>query len=403
MPGVTKHIYDRDIIDIQKEWGKQLKSIAKVLPCNYKKEDIIAMLKRFYPHEWKGVEYKKQYYDIKDRYIKKHKGKARYNMPNPERLLEKNQVFRNLLNNKNRKAYEESFSEDICKQEEKILYEKREKKIRRIDEKIEKAIAKTQTVTPDFLDKLIGMYSKKNATQVDRMYIIVELKKYYNPKIINFFFKCNDTELNNQLREIAFKHLQSFNYQPRLRKQKYIQIYTKNKKRKEYLRKIYPYETYHIPFNPEELEYRLLFGKEQKVKEYKYFISHSSSDAESVQKLIDFENEQGNLVFCDWINDSDYLKRSLLCESTLKVIEWRLQQSEAIIFVRSEKSVDSIWCQYELNYFYELGKPIYFIDKKDIENDFYRIERYPAKEYLNPQYKELLLIEENKIRNKVVK
>lgn len=78
-------------------------------------------------------------------------------------------------------------------------------------------------------------------------------------------------------------------------------------------------------------------------------------------------------MFCDWINDSDYLKRSLVCESTLKVIEWRLQQSEAIIFVRSEKSVNSIWCQYELNYFNELGKPIYYIDQKDIENKTFRI------------------------------
>lgn len=147
----------------------------------------------------------------------------------------------------------------------------------------------------------------------------------------------------------------------------------------------------------------MLFGKEQKVKEYKYFISHSSSDAESVQKLIDYENEQGKLVFCDWINDSDYLKRSLVCEATLRVIEWRLQQSEAIIFVRSEKSLDSIWCQYKLNYFNGLGKPIYVMDKKDIDNMVFRIEKYPVEEYLNPQYKEPVLIEKNRIRDKVLK
>lgn len=69
------------------------------------------------------------------------------------------------------------------------------------------------------------------------MYILLELKKYYSFKIIQFFFKLNDTELNKQLRWIAFYHLQSFNYHPRARKQKYMQVHTSNKKRKEYLKK----------------------------------------------------------------------------------------------------------------------------------------------------------------------
>lgn len=31
MPGVTKHIYNREIIDIKKMWNEQLKHIANVL------------------------------------------------------------------------------------------------------------------------------------------------------------------------------------------------------------------------------------------------------------------------------------------------------------------------------------------------------------------------------------
>ena len=33
MSGVTKHIYDREIIDINIMWNSQLKKIEKVLPC----------------------------------------------------------------------------------------------------------------------------------------------------------------------------------------------------------------------------------------------------------------------------------------------------------------------------------------------------------------------------------
>ena len=244
MSGVTKHIYDREVIDINIMWNSQLKKIEKVLPCTYNEDTIIDLLKKHYPHEWKSVEYKKQYYDQKDKYLIKRFGKARY-----------------------------------------------KNKIARIDTKISNAKAKTQMVTPVFLDQLIGLYNRINTSQKDRMYIIHELKKYYNPKVIKFFFKLNDIELNKQLREIAFYHLQSFNYQPRLRRQKYMQVYTKRKKRKEYLKKVYPYETYSIPHNPDELEYRIENGKEQKIKSYDYFISHSSKDSKLVQDIITYWEE----------------------------------------------------------------------------------------------------------------
>lgn len=392
MAGVTKHIYDHEIRDIQAEWSKQLKAISKVLPRNYEKTDILKLLKKYYPHEWKAVEYKKQYYDIKDRHIKRHKGKSRYNMQKPDKLLEFNPMYKRLLKRENREKYAKSFSQEKCEEEEAVLWKTREKKIRKIDEKISKAVSKTQTVTPDFLDSLIGLYEKKSTSQKDRVYIIYELEKYYNPKVISFFFKCNDTEMNEQLRNIAFKHLQSFNYQPRLRKQQFMQVHVRDKNRKKYLMDVYPYETFDIDHTPKELEYRLHVGREQKVKSYKYFISHSSADAETVQKLIDYENRKNILVFCDWINDSDYLKRKLACEATLRVIEWRLRQSEELIFVRSEKSMMSVWCQYELNFFHELDKPIVVIDKESIDNGIFKFNNYDEKEYLNNRYREMVLI-----------
>lgn len=58
MSGVTKHIYERDVIDINVMWNKQLKEIEKVLPRTYGKDDILLLLKTYYPHEWKSVEYK---------------------------------------------------------------------------------------------------------------------------------------------------------------------------------------------------------------------------------------------------------------------------------------------------------------------------------------------------------
>ena len=397
MPGVTKHIYEHEIRDILSMWNAQLKSIQKTLPMNYTHEDIVSLLKQFYPHEWNSVEIKYSYYQIKDRDLVKRFGKARYNMQNPEKLLERVSLYKRYMSYAYRKNYSENFCEEDIVNEKEILWNKRKPKIEKIDQKIERAKSKIQEVTPSYIDQLIGLYERKRTTQKDKMYILLELQKYYSPKIIQFFFKLNDIELNKQLRWIAFYHLQSFNYQPRARRQKYMRIHTKNKKRRKYLKEVYPNETYNIPKNPQELEYRIDNAREQKIKEYDFFISHSSEDSNIVQKLITFENHQGKNVFCDWINDVDYLKRHLVCQATLKVLEKRLEQSKALIFVESENSTSSIWCKYELNYYLDLDKPIYTINKKDIEAGSFNLKLLEEKWFVDSNYKKMALLEGAKI------
>lgn len=397
MSGVTKHIFEHEIRDVISMWSKQLKEIKNILPQSYTEEDIIAMLKEFYPHEWNSVEIKYWYYEKKDRNIKKRFGKKRYNMKRPKQLLRNVAEYKKIMSVQYQNDYADNYSEEKSEKLKRELWEKRKNKIKKIDQKIEKAKFKTQQVTPEFLDQLIGLYERKNTSQKDKMYILLELQKYYSPQIMQFFFKLNDTELNKQLRWIAFYHLQSFNYQPRARRQKYMQVHTKNKNKKKYLREVYPNESYKIPKTPDELEYRIENAKEQKIKTYDFFISHSSKDSASVQKLIQYENQNGKNIFCDWINDVDYLKRHLLCSATLKVLEKRLEQSKGVIFVLSDNSMNSMWCKYELNYFEELERPIYFIKTEDIEKDNFMITPLIDKWYLDAEYKQLALLEGSKI------
>ena len=292
MPGVTKHIYDHEIRDILEMWNKQLREISLILPQEYTEEDVISLVKKYYPHEWMSVVYKYNYYEIKDRYLNKRFGKRRYCMLKPEQLFRTVSQYKKIMSSNYRKQYCENFDTDIQQKNSEELWNQRKSKIERIDNKINNAKFKTQQMTPEYIDVLIGLYERKNTSQKDKMYIMAELKKYYNDKVINFFFKVNDTELNKQLRWIAFYHLQSFNFQPRARRQKYMQVHTKNKKRKQYLRNVYPDEKYNIPQNPNELEYRIMNAKEQKIKRYDFFISHSSMDSRYVQELILFENRK---------------------------------------------------------------------------------------------------------------
>lgn len=390
--GVTKRIFEHELIDIIIMWNSQLKTVERLLPQYYTDEDIINLLKHFFPHEWNLVQDKYAYYTTKDKHLKRIKCKTRYNMAIPEKLIKRSQVFQRITSSKHRFEYSKGYNQEIVDDEYQKLEKRRKPKIERISNKIENAKQKTQQVTPEFLDQLIGLYERKNTSQKDRMYILLELKKYYNPKIIQFFFKLNDTELNRQLRETAFYHLQSFNYQPRLRRQKYIPIHSKNKKRRDFLKKEYPYQKFNIPLDPDELEYRINNSSEQRIKSYDLFISHSSKDSKMVQKLINYLNANGKNVYCDWISDSDYLKRNLVRQATLNVIEKRLEQSKAIIFVVSSHSTQSIWCKYELNYFSEFERPIYQIAISDIEKEKYDITELTNKWFYDKNYKNIPLL-----------
>lgn len=172
-----------------------------------------------------------------------------------------------------------------------------------------------------------------------------------------------------------------------------MQIHTKNRKRREYLKKIYPYQTFNIPLDPDELDYRINNSLDQKIKHFDLFISHSSKDSKQVQVLINYLNTIGKNVYCDWISDSDYLKRNLVRQATLNVIEKRLQQSKAVLFVDSPYLTKSVWCKYELNYFSELNRPIYQINISDIENNNYEITAMVDKWFCDVDYKNSKLFE----------
>lgn len=387
MSGVTKRIYDHEIRDIISMWNRQIEVIKPLMPRDFTKDDIISILKRYFPHEWNSVGFKYEYYKIKDKHIVKHYAKPRYNMPKPENLISRVKNYKKLLSINYQKDHSKNYSEETATVYAKALWKKRKPKIERINNKIERAKYKTQQVTPAFLDALIGLYERKSTLQKDKVYILLELKKYYNRKVINFFLKLNDTELNKQLRNEAFIHLQSFNYNPRLRKQQYIRIPSKNKKRRKFLKETYINEEYIIPETPHELEYRIANSKEQKIKTYDYFISHSSKDGIEVQKLINAENQLGKNVFCDWISDVDYLKRHLLCDATIRVLELRIQQSDAVIFVDSGNSRNSIWCKYELNYSCDSAKPIYFISIDSIRKGDFTLNRFSDNWFFDNEYK----------------
>ena len=173
MSGVTKHIYEHEIRDIISMWNMQLNSIQELLPKDYVDNDVIDMLKYFYPHEWHSVEIKYWYYCKKDKYLKNRFGKARYNMDKPEKLLYSSGKYREILSVERRKNYVANYSEERVSELKQKLWDKRKPKIEKINQKIENAKSKTQQVTPEYIDQLIGFYERKNTSIMNNKLLIV--------------------------------------------------------------------------------------------------------------------------------------------------------------------------------------------------------------------------------------
>lgn len=108
-------------------------------------------------------------------------------MQSPLEILENIPITKNILSDAYRQKYMEEFDLEDYARKKEVIVRDRMPKIKKKKDKIDKAIAKTQQIEPQFLDKLIGLYGRKNTTQMDRVYIMLELQKYYCSKIIKFF------------------------------------------------------------------------------------------------------------------------------------------------------------------------------------------------------------------------
>lgn len=108
-------------------------------------------------------------------------------MQNPTSLIKNASLFKKITNKDYQEQHYKKYDEIYKQKMENQLWNKRFPKIDRINKKINKALLKTQQMYPSFLDKLIGFYERKNTSQNDRMYILIELKKYYSNKTIQFF------------------------------------------------------------------------------------------------------------------------------------------------------------------------------------------------------------------------
>ena len=259
--------------------------------------------------------------------MKQKKGKTRYNPLKPEEYFFSLMKVKYLLSKEFRERHKQNYSEQLRVTKAEALKLKREERIKKRQQRIEMYTEDLQQVDPGFIDALIYAYHDRHNSINDKMEIFKEIQKYDCEKSRQFFWKLNDSERNNQIRNLAFEHLQKSGHYVKLRKG------FKGKK------KTYQIERSTFEGTPQALAKKLQDDRSvQGLKHYDVFISHSSRDKNYVRQVVEGA-------------DNDFLKRSMVSEYTKEVLKVRMKQSQKLLYLSSDISRSSQWVSFELDYY----------------------------------------------------
>ena len=336
-----------------------LNSIKVILPFDYNKYDILNLFKKLYPYEWNIIDQRYKYYKSKDGFLSKIGKKKRYYPTLPQFYLFNLQKVKHILSEGQKKIHQQNFNEKNRMKNLNVLEEKLNNRIIKITEKVDKEKKIMQEIEPLYTDIYIQAYHKKCITIDEKMEIVKELEKYECEKSTEFFSKLNDSEKNEQIRRIAFNHLQS------------IGKYVKLRKNFDGKKKQYMIEKTEFDMKPFDLLEKIEKDTIQNKKSFDYFISHSFMDNDLVIIIKKHFNKLNYHIYCDWLSDTDFLKRKYAGEYTKIILKKRIEQSKKILFLRTNNVQDEMnnyfseWVQMEIEYAHKLNKEIECIDLKN--------------------------------------
>lgn len=364
MSGINKRKYMSENIMIYKQMTNELNSIQKILPEIYDGNILFDLYSLYFHHTVRMLTERYENYKSKDIFLKSIGKKERYKPLNAKDFFFSSQKVKHILSNGQKSKHKQDFNEEL-----KLFF------IKKLDQKLDRNLTKElnisigneyiQNIEPIYVDIFIKIYHK--SSHLEKILIFNELKKFNNNKTISFFYKLNDSERNNQIRNMAFRHLQSLS--------KYVKL-RKNFKGKK---KTYSIDSALPNYSPEELVKFLNSNSVESKKKYDIFISHSYLDKDLVKSMKNTLNLQNLSCYYDWTSDQDFLKRTLISDYTKEVLKKRIEQSEIFLLlltdnVIAEDKITSEWINMEIDHAKTIGKKICCLNFTDLEHQFINIE-----------------------------
>jgi hypothetical protein len=83
---------------------------------------------------------------------------------------------------------------------------------------------------------------------------------------------------------------------------------------------------------------------------YDFFLCHAKLDERLIKAIRDRLVSRGYSVYVDWIDDA-HLDRESVSELTAETLRRRMDSADALLFVSTQASTQSVWMPWELGYF----------------------------------------------------
>lgn len=317
------------------------RNLVNILPANCTFEDYFEAFKKYYPYIWDDIiaycqSRRNNYYRRKRKHLRtvgfespvqflKHHTKIKKNKRAEMTEMERSQLRRKLASNAR-------------------------KKLKARKNKLVANLVYVQKTCPGYIKEMISAYfdiRKKDTLNINARYLILlEASHFKCKETISFLEKVNACDKNDDLRLMAFYALQRLGEHPWLARRR------KGKKKLTSLRPI------DIIKNPSEL-LKLLYENQQLLyQHYDVFLSHSSKDVNELLTLKASLNSVNKTVYIDWVNDREMLNRENQNEDTWNAIEERMRQSDVLLYVMTDNSIQSPCTEREVKYFKQQNKRI---------------------------------------------
>lgn len=218
MAGVVKNKYQSDTRKLQKSFTRPLAIISDALPEEYDRHVLLRIFKEAFPLQWDSLNKRYEQYKSKDNFLVKIGKKKRYYHDRPDVFIFKLPKVKYILSDSQRSKHKKEFNEKNAHSVYESLLNKAKTKNSIHEDKMLSVNRDLQMVDPLYFDVFIASYHKRGITTQEKIEIFQEMKKYNNKKVVVFFQKLNDSENNDQIRKMAFEHLQKLGAFVRLRK-----------------------------------------------------------------------------------------------------------------------------------------------------------------------------------------
>ena len=344
--GTTIRKYNAFRVRLQRQIKTKCAKIAPLMTPGFSDDEFINTFRKLFQQEWNELQKVYDYYCLKD----KTRPGRKFRFPTPQYfVLGVSESVRNAIRLKYTNGFQ--FNDAIVAEVRDQLEQSSLKRTAKQAEKQAQIDGRTQSVSADYVRKIMVQY--RHGSPKERLLIVKELGKYNTQYTRKSLYKVLAGEEDYFIRQEAFFLLQQFGC--------VVFLPSKGRGRKEKkntLLKAYGAYKEDVGRTGTDIIIDIERGSIESMKQYDIFISHDSKDKEVVSNLISRLNRRGYVVYVDWVSDREDLARGKANADTALALLERMNQSSAMLVLRTNAEAISPWVAWEVGYYQSTGKKI---------------------------------------------